>query len=97
MGSILELAPWNFATECISGGFHPTFVIHSAICITFLLDFFNFTPSQFVFRSVLAILAAAAAIASVHGVLCPREDVQQSSFPGILPQNAFRVVSTRRL
>ena len=38
-GCVVELAPWDFATECISGGFHPSFVIHSVICITFLLDF----------------------------------------------------------
>ena len=41
-GCVIDLAPWDFATECISGGFHPTFVIHSVICITF----FNFTHSQ---------------------------------------------------
>ena len=34
----------------------------------FLLDFFNFNPSQFFFLSVLA-------IASLHGVLCPKEGV----------------------
>ena len=49
-GCVIELAPWDFATEFISGGFHPTFMIHSIICITF----FNFTHSQFGFRSVLA-------------------------------------------
>ena len=30
-GCVIELAPWDFATQCISGDFHPTFVIHSVI------------------------------------------------------------------
>ena len=70
-GCVIELAPWDFATECISGGFHPEFVIHSVICnyvSHFFVRFFNFTPSKFVFHSVLA-------IASLHVVLRPREGV----------------------
>ena len=30
-GCVIELAPWYFATECISGVFQSTFVIHSLI------------------------------------------------------------------
>ena len=47
---VIELASWDFAAQSISGDFHPTFVIHSVICITF----FNFTHLQFGFRSGLA-------------------------------------------